>query len=133
MNYCTLQDAWGQGNYISNQYKKYDDKEINIEKKPIEKFSNSKNHNIKRKKESFKDLNKYHQKNKLNCNNFYAHLKNCKECQNKMREQFRPKILENFEDIIQTNRDIIVLILVGLCFMIFFNMISNITSKNNLI
>ena len=48
-----------------------------------------------------------------------------------MREQFRPKILENFEDIIQTNRDIIVLILVGLCLMIFLNMISNITSNTN--
>jgi dTDP-4-dehydrorhamnose reductase len=28
--------------------------------------------------------------------------------------------LENFEDIIQTNRDIIVLILIGMCVLIFF-------------
>ena len=48
-----------------------------------------------------------------------------------MREQFRPKILENFEDIIQTNRDIIVLILVGICFMLFFNLLTSATSSQN--
>jgi len=44
-----------------------------------------------------------------------------------MRDQFRPKILENFEDIIQTNRDIIVLILIGMCVLIFFNLLSNVS------
>jgi len=125
MNYCTIQEAWGQGNYISNNYKS----ESNIEKKPIETFENSEN-NIIKKKESFKNSHKYEKGDKLNCNNFFNHIRNCRQCQNKMRNEFRPKILENFEDIIQTNRDIIVLILVGLCFIIFFNMISNITSNN---
>jgi hypothetical protein len=122
MNYCTIQEAWGQGNYISNHYK-----DENVGKKSIENFKSCKNPTIKRKKETFTNLNKV---DKSNCNNFFNHLKNCRQCQIKMRDQFRPKILENFEDIIQTNRDIIVLILVGLCFMIFFNMISNITSNN---
>ena len=48
-----------------------------------------------------------------------------------MRDQFRPKILENFEDIIQTNRDIIVLVLVGICLMLFFNLLTNATSSTN--
>jgi len=124
MNYCTIQEAWGQENYISNHYK-------NPEKKPIENFENSEN-NIK-KNESFQNLKRESKNIKLNCNKFFTHIKNCRQCQIKLRDEFRPKILENFEDIIQTNRDIIVLILVGLCFMIFFNMISNITSntKNN--
>ena len=37
MNYCTVQEAWGKENYISNQYKNF-----NHNKKPIEKFSNHK-------------------------------------------------------------------------------------------
>ena len=30
MNYCSLQEAWGQGNYISKEYKKYDQKIENL-------------------------------------------------------------------------------------------------------
>lgn len=135
MNYCTIQEAWGQGNYISKQYKTCNnDNKPKIQKKPIENFENFENSDnsdnsdtkIIKKKETFKNSNK----NKSGCDNFINHMKNCRQCQLKMRDQFRPKILENFEDIIQTNRDIIVLILVGLCFMIFFNMITNITSNN---
>jgi len=129
MNYCTIQEAWGQGNYISNQYKIHDNNRPNMQKKSIE---NSENNIIKIKEpfeNSYKN-NKNHKNNKLNCNTFFTHIENCRQCQIKMRDHFKPKILENFEDIIQTNRDIIVLILIGLCFMIFFNMISNITSDN---
>jgi hypothetical protein len=59
------------------------------------------------------------------CNDFINHLKTCRSCQIKLRDQFRPKILENFEDIIQTNRDIIVLVLVGICIMLFFNILTS--------
>lgn len=124
MNYCTIQEAWGQGNYISNQLKN----ESNIEKKPIENFENSEN-NIIKKRDSFKNSHKNNRSDKFNCNNFFAHIKTCRQCQIKMRNEFRPKILENFEDIIQTNRDIIVLILVGICLMLFFNLLTNATSS----
>jgi hypothetical protein len=122
MNYCTIQEAWGKGNYISNQLKKTQESEV--KKKPIENFQNQ----HLEKKEIVLPVK---QNNNFNCNTFVKHLKTCRKCQIQMREQFRPKILENFEDIIQTNRDIIVLILVGLCLMIFLNMISNITSNTN--
>lgn len=114
MNYCSINDAWGQGNYISNQYKKVNnnsDKVIKNKKKHIEKFTN------------------FNKKKENHCNSFFTHMKTCAHCRNKMREYFKPRILENFEDIVQNNRDIIVLILIGLCFMIFFNMITNITSR----
>ena len=57
MNYCSINDAWGQNNYISNQYKKFDNQykpqtqfqsqtpkkiQNKIRKKPIEKFTNHK-------------------------------------------------------------------------------------------
>jgi len=126
MNYCSIQEAWGRNDYISKQYKNFDKNvqqthEVRkpiIQKKSIEKFSKvnfneNKPQTFKKPLKSIK--NTY-------CNDFVNHLKTCRSCQIKIREQFRPKILENFEDIIQTNRDIIVLILVGICFMLFFNL-----------
>jgi hypothetical protein len=120
MNYCSINEAWGKSNYISNQYKKMNtnsEKVIKNKKKHIEKFTNTN-----------KKINSH--RNKINhCDSFVTHLKSCSHCRNKVREQFKPKILENFEDMIQTNRETIVLILIGLCLMIFFNMIMNVTSK----
>ena len=139
MNYCTVQEAWGKENYISNQYKNF-----NHNKKPIEKFSNHKNNNINNHTkmntvEKFTSDRRTMDRRPFDrrtmdhrptqCEEFLSHLKKCKKCASKTREQFRPKILENFEDIIQTNRDIIVLILIGMCMLIFFNLISNITQK----
>jgi hypothetical protein len=131
MNYCTIQEAWGKENYISNQL---NISQCNIEKKPIEKFENNLPVQKPIIKENFRNNNKIknpkNNHNNLNCNNFINHLKTCRSCQIKMRTQFRPKILENFEDMIQTNRDIIVLILIGLCIMIFLNMVYNFNSDN---
>jgi len=135
MNYCSIQDAWGQGNYISKQYKNFDqnrqktqevEKPI-IQKKTIEKFSKVKfNDNRQQPFKTHSNSTK-----SAHCNDFVNHLKTCRSCQSKMREQFRPKILENFEDIIQTNRDIIVLVLVGICLMLFFNLLTKATSSTN--
>jgi hypothetical protein len=119
MNYCSLQEAWGQGNYISKEYKKYDQK--------IDNIRNFQKPNIEKpivKKKSIENFSKV-SKNEIHCNEFIDHLKNCRSCQIKIRQQFRPKILENIEDIIQTNRDIIVLVLVGICIMLFFNLITS--------
>jgi hypothetical protein len=120
MNYCSIQEAWGHNNYISKEYNNFEkplEKNIIqrkpvIQKKTIEKFSNNKIKNINTNKQMY-------------CNDFINHLKTCRSCQIKLRDQFRPKILENFEDIIQTNRDIIVLVLVGICIMLFFNILTS--------
>jgi len=120
MNYCSIQEAWGHSNYISKEYKNFEkplEKNIIqrkpvIQKKTIEKFSNNKPKIINTNKQMY-------------CNDFINHLKTCRSCQIKLRDQFRPKILENFEDIIQTNRDIIVLVLVGICIMLFFNILTS--------
>ena len=120
MNYCSIQEAWGNSNYISKEYKNFEkplEKNVIhrkpvIQKKTIEKFSNNK-------------IKKINTNKQMYCNDFISHLKTCRSCQIKLRDQFRPKILENFEDIIQTNRDIIVLVLVGICIMLFFNILTS--------
>ena len=132
MNYCSINEAWGQGNYISKQYNNFEPKIQNrpeekkplIKKKTIENFSKVKFNNNNQTAKEYLRPNK-----NVYCNDFINHLKSCRSCQIKMREQFRPKILENFEDIVQTNRDIIVLILVGICLMLFFNLL--ITTTNS--
>jgi len=120
MNYCSIQEAWGNSNYISKEYKNFEkpleknviQRKPVIQKKTIEKFSNNK-------------IKKINTGKQMYCNDFINHLKTCRTCQIKLRDQFRPKILENFEDIIQTNRDIIVLVLVGICILLFFNILTS--------
>ena len=120
MNFCSIQEDWGHSNYISKEYKNFEkpleknviQRKPVIQKKTIEKFSNNK-------------LKKINTDKQMYCNDFINHLKTCRSCQIKLRDQFRPKILENFEDIIQTNRDIIVLVLVGICIMLFFNILTS--------
>jgi hypothetical protein len=61
------------------------------------------------------------------CEDYMVHIKSCRKCYNRIRHQFRPQIIENFQDIIEDNRDIIVLILIGISILLFFNLINNIT------
>lgn len=121
MNYCSIQDAWGQNDYITNQLNKYNDR-YNISDNPkntLEKFSSEKN--PKNPKNHFKNIN--------NCNDFFLHLNKCKKCQRLVRNKYRPKILENFSNILDTNKDIVVLILVGICIMLFFNLVNSVTKN----
>jgi hypothetical protein len=108
MNYCSIQEAWGNNNYISNQFK------INnteSQKKTIESFSDD---NI---------IPDKHIETYMTCSDFLNHLNTCKKCNMKVREQFQSKLLENCNSLIQNNKDIIVLILVGLCIVLFLNLI----------
>jgi hypothetical protein len=61
------------------------------------------------------------------CDNFIAHISHCKKCYEKMKNQFRPHLIENFQEMIDTNRDTIVLILIGISILLFINLINNIT------
>jgi hypothetical protein len=109
MNYCSIQEAWGNNDYISNQFKSNNNSH---QKKTIESFSNVKNnHNTK----------------KMSCSDFFNHVQTCNSCKLKMKNQFKSKILEQFTDTIETNREVIVLILVGLCIVLFFNLISSVS------
>jgi len=119
MNYCSIQEAWGQNDYITNEYKKYNSK-YNHSVNPIktlEKFSSDENHTDQIKKN-------------YNCDDFLFHLKTCNKCQNMIIDKYRPKILDKFSEILDTNKDVVVLILVGICIMLFFNLVNSVTKND---
>jgi hypothetical protein len=109
MNYCSIEDAWGKNNFTLQV--------SNNDKKNIETFTDT-----KITKNYDNHLNEIH-----DCDNFINHIKNCRKCYSKMRNQFKPKIIENFQTIIDDNRDTIVLILIGIFIVLFFNLINNIS------
>ncbi len=145
MNYCSLEDAWGgKCNQISNQYKNYMVEKKYTEPQPaeniktdlvVESFNNtpSTTNQNRTNYQPTKILTKnddHHLDELYDCDSFINHIRNCRKCHNKMRNYFRPKIVENFQDIIDDNRDTIVLILIGISILLFFNLINNMTKSN---
>ena len=63
----------------------------------------------------------------LLCDDYIYHIKNCKICQDKIKNYLRPNIIDNLYTTIDDYKDIIVLILIGICILLFFNLIINIT------
>lgn len=138
MNYCSLEDAWGKTNYMSNQYKEYmnnkSDKNEQLTTKQVgfvEKFNDVQKKNIKNNRSNINYKKQEHFNNIYNCNDFFKHIKTCKRCYHKTKLQFKPKILENFQDIVECNKDTIVIILIGISILLFFNLLNNLTSNKN--
>lgn len=130
MNYCSLQDAWGNNHSIGKQYKKY---MVAKQDKTIESFTD-----VEDTKEEFKEEVKekpIEQKRIViqkpcsvtDCNDIISHIKHCKKCQKKMKYLFKPKILDNVNEMIDDNKDVIVLILFGISIALFFKLVNNIT------
>jgi hypothetical protein len=126
MNFCSIEDAWGD-NKISSQFQKYKDDNTNrvcpnttkIECPPKEKESNvienfSQNINI------------------ITCDDILKHATQCKHCYNKLFYKFniprQNELINNLHYIINNNKDIIVLMLIGIFIVMFFKLINNITS-----
>lgn len=134
MNYCSIEDAWGSGNYASNQIKEYMSNTgfdntgfSNNEPVKIDNPSKSNCYPSPKTNQGVKTNNKINELN--DCDLFILHVQNCKKCYNKMRNQFKPQLIEKFQNIIDENRDSIVLILIGISILLFFNLINNITKN----
>ena len=129
MNFCSIEDAWGD-NKISAQYQKYkgdNDKdkvkvcvdptkvECNIEKKQVEHFSEKKEINI------------------LTCDEIFNHINTCKHCYNKLYNKFnvpqKNEFVNNLHNIINNNKDTVLLILIGIFIVMFFKFVYYIKSK----
>ena len=127
MNFCSIEDAWGN-NKISDQFQKYKSDKDKVcsdpeklecqikekESKPIEHFS--------------ENINKL-----LTCDEFLNHINHCKHCYNKIYYKFnvpqKNELINNLHSIINNNKDMIILMLIGIFIILFFKLVNNITSK----
>jgi hypothetical protein len=117
MNYCLLSDAWGNDiEYFDNNIDNKDDlkNQLNNNENKIQKleknFSYDNNNNN----------NTYHN---INCNDIMIHINNCKVCQQLLKNQYN--IIDNLCSSVDRNRDIIILILITIFILLFFNLINN--------
>ena len=134
MQFCTINEAWGNNEYITeNQKNEKSDTERNIETQsdsPIkETFVKVK----KQKKniyynatedsvyENFTDtINDRRERDKL-----ISKVLKSRRCRNVLRKKFRTNLVNKLILILDDYRDVIVLILIGFSIIIFLNMIYN--------
>ena len=125
MNYCSIEDAWGNNDYITNNFKKYDNK-------VIEKFENT-NDKLENISEGYTNTYETQKINKptiaYSCNDFFDHLDHCPVCRQKMRDRYSSKLIEKIQNLINDNKDSIVLVLLALFILIFFNLLISIFKK----
>jgi len=115
MNYCSINEAWGTNNYISNQFKRYQ----NADATEIENFDSGATET----KEHFTG-----NKNIApSCGDFLNHLMGCQRCQRKLKNKMKNKVVEKFSSLVDENRDVIVMVLVGISLVLFFNLVNNMT------
>ena len=138
MNYCSIQEAWGNNSNYNNLPK-------DLIKKPLENNLdnnlNSKNNNIftnPQHIEHFTNNNQQHIEkftnnieNNNTCESFLSHIKSCSNCRIFIMKYCGSNLLVKLEQIINTNKDILVLILIGICIVLFFNIINSLTRKQN--
>jgi uncharacterized membrane protein YraQ (UPF0718 family) len=106
MIYCTLEDAWGKSNNVNYPDSKKEESTCNSNiKSSIECFTN----------------------NNVTCEMFLEHLNTCENCYSKIKKHSR--LLNNINNMIEENKDIILLLLIGLFIALFINLIMNITKN----
>lgn len=136
MNYCSLEDAWGKSDYITDQYKKYESKDDIIENFN-QTITNEVNYDINdnrvpkiivQKPVQTKNT-KLVQKCVFTCDDFISHLNKCQKCRMKVRKQFSSKIIGKIQHIIFDNKDTVLLILMALFILIFFNLLFSICKQ----
>ena len=126
MNFCSIEDAWGD-NKISDQFKKYNGDNNKVctdptkiecplkENKSIEHFSQTNNIGV------------------ITCDAIFNHISQCKYCYNKLYYKFnvpqKNEFINNLHNIINNNKDTVVIILIGIFIVMFFKLVNNVTSK----
>lgn len=121
MNYCTIEDAWGVNNTKTPELKE-----------TFEPIKNESVRNESVKKESVKkEPNKCLEYVKMNnCNNMIDHIKKCHHCYHRIKKYFKPRntfnLTDSAQNIVNNNKDIIVLVLICISIMLFFNLINGI-------
>jgi hypothetical protein len=117
MNYCSIKEAWGNTEHITEQFSSYMNENF------TELTPKKEEPKVEQKKIDYD----------ADCDEYLMHFKKCKKCFNKLKAIIKPslatKLTEQFEEIVEENKDTIVLILIGISLLMFFNLINNL-SKN---
>jgi len=129
MNYCSIEDAWRNSGYISDQYKKYDNDVVETFNGDINYAINDnrvetieKNNNIQ-----YKNDDQINNQNCIfTCDNLFDHLNKCPKCRMRLRKHFSSKVVQKLETIIFDNKDTVLLILIALFILIFLNLLFSI-------
>lgn len=141
MNYCSLEDAWKNSDYISDQFRSYDnpyDKKNNIEsftdiKYPIDDIQPNINYretnNYQPPSNNNNQNNNNYHNNNLSCDDFLDHINTCRACRTKIRERFSSKLADRLQNVILDNKDNVLLILIAIFILIFFNLLISIFKK----
>ena len=135
MNYCSIEDAWKNSDYITDQYKKYDvvenfDQTTNFDQTINDTEINYAINNNYIPQQNIKKVNienkKIVQQCVFTCDDFISHLNKCPICRMKIRKQFSSNIVGKIRHIIFDNKDTVLLILMTLFILIFFNLLFSI-------
>lgn len=140
MQFCTLDEAWGNKEYITKQdvnkeSVKEQFSETTSESIQKETLRNTRK-NLKKKIyfnateeslfENFTDtINDKRERNKL-----IERVLKSRRCRDVLRKKFRPNLVNKLLLILDDYRDVLVLVLIGFCIVIFLNMLYNINRKN---
>jgi hypothetical protein len=130
MNYCSLEDAWGKKTSMLPEKIIPPEQSLHASY-PVQKESFGM---VTKDDDRLSKIRK-HADEIYNCDGIMNHLRHCRSCYNKMKqnfpkESFKPSLTEHFEDLVDDNRDSIVLILVGISILLFINLINNVTKNN---
>ena len=132
MQFCTIDEAWGDKKKIKENIQESIKKsDIEITESPIIKktFVNNKkpkkiyfNHTEESLYEGFTDtINDRTVRNKL-----LERVLKSRRCRDVLRKKFRPNLINKLNIMLDDYRDVIVLVLIGFCILIFLNMLYNI-------
>lgn len=143
MNYCSLEDAWGKKTSMlpekilppEQSLQASYPREESVQEKSQKGSSQREQFGMITKDDERLSKIKKHVEEIYNCDGIMNHLRHCRSCYNKMkqnfpRESFTSSLREHFEDLVDDNRDSIVLILVGISILLFINLINNVTKNN---
>lgn len=132
MNYCSLEDAWGKS-FEAHQTESFADAKLEKKIEP------SYEHPLIRKDNDRLEHVKKHMDELYGCQNFLNHIRHCRKCHNMVKASIKDSdlgkssrgtvLLEKFEEMVDDNKDSIVLILTGVFIILFFNLVNNVTKN----
>ena len=128
MNYCSIQDAWG--NSIANSYSNYmKDKNVINSNQSVQPLDTSKDYSIHTDSTilNTKLLDNDKMLNNSICNNYLSHIQHCKICQMEMEKYNNNKysIVNYLFKFGEDNKDFIILGCILLFILLFINLINN--------